>query len=169
MMPMSAMTDARVRGGLCAIALAVAVVGCGKRERQDGAAAGPGGAAVVVDVAAVNALVPAALKDALVFEKRELVIEHGKRKTTYTIAAPRDWVQRTSKPTRPHASTTGRTRSSAAVPPTSSSFHPQPKRSLPSSASARSGGFPSFHGEGGPGTRGDPFPCRAASCCRWSG
>jgi hypothetical protein len=92
------MSDARgdrrstTRAAVIALA-AVAVVGCGKRERQDSAAAGPGGAAVVVDAAAVNALVPAALKDALVFEKRELVTERGKRKTRYTIAAPRGWAQ----------------------------------------------------------------------------
>jgi len=29
-----------------------------------------------------------------VFERRDLVIERGPRKTTYTLAAPRDWVAR---------------------------------------------------------------------------
>ena len=84
-----------VRAGLVAL---MVIAGCGKSaDRQEGATAtGAGSAAVVVDVAAVNALVPAGLKDTLVFEKRELVIERGKRKTTYTIAAPRGWVQRST-------------------------------------------------------------------------
>ena len=87
---------ARWRGWLvCAGLLAMmAIVGCGKSaDRKEGAAPGADKAPVVVDVAAVNALVPAGLKDKLVFEKRELVIERGKRKTKYTIAAPRDWAQ----------------------------------------------------------------------------
>ncbi|HEY0986529.1 MAG TPA: hypothetical protein VGD80_05720 [Kofleriaceae bacterium] len=73
----------------------VAVAGCGKpaEHKESAAAQGADTARVVVDVAAVNALVPAGLKDKLVFEKRELVIERGKRKTTYTVAAPRGWAQ----------------------------------------------------------------------------
>ena len=75
------------------VALA-AVAGCGQ-PAEDKARAAPGAdkGPVVVDVAAVNALVPAGLKDKLVFETRELVIERGKRKTTYTVAAPRGWAQ----------------------------------------------------------------------------
>lgn len=82
-----------LRAGL--VAALVAIAGCGKpADRQEVAgAASAGKAAVVVDVAAVNALVPAGLKDKLVFEKRELVIERGKRKTMYTVAAPRGWAQ----------------------------------------------------------------------------
>ena len=50
--------------------------------------------AAKIDVAAVNALVPAELKDKLVFEQRDIVEERGKRsKTTYTLAAPKDWEQ----------------------------------------------------------------------------
>jgi hypothetical protein len=84
------MVDATLLG------LAIALAACGKPEDRDrvAAASGSDSPAAVVDVAAVNALVPATLKDKLVFEKRELVIERGKRKTTYTLAAPRDWAQR---------------------------------------------------------------------------
>jgi hypothetical protein len=46
-----------------------------------------------IDAAAINALVPAALKDKLVFERRDLVIQRGPRKTTYTVAAPHSWIQ----------------------------------------------------------------------------
>lgn len=78
--------------------LAMAITACGKSEHKDGsgnaaAPQKPARPAVAVDVAAVNALVPAALKDKLVFEKRDLVIERGKHKTTYTLAAPNRWTQ----------------------------------------------------------------------------
>jgi hypothetical protein len=49
---------------------------------------------VAIDPAAVNALVPPALRRTLVFERRDLVIERGPRKTTYTLAAPRGWIAR---------------------------------------------------------------------------
>ncbi len=50
--------------------------------------------AAPIDVAGVNALVPAELKDKLVFEQRDIVEERGKRsKATYTMAAPKDWEQ----------------------------------------------------------------------------
>jgi hypothetical protein len=73
--------------------IAIAVVACGKADHEDAASRGSGAArpAVIIDVAAVNALVPASLKDRLVFENRDLVIERGKHKTTYTIAAPAGW------------------------------------------------------------------------------
>lgn len=45
-----------------------------------------------LDVAAVNALVPASMKDKVVFEKREVVEDRG-NKTTYTVAAPKGWKQ----------------------------------------------------------------------------
>lgn len=84
---------------LVTLGLAMALAACGKAEHKD-----PGGGssvaasskpAVAIDVAAVNALVPAALKDKLVFEKRDLVIERGKHNTTYTLAAPKSWTQET--------------------------------------------------------------------------
>ena len=69
-------------------ALALAVLGaCGKKG--GGEAAGTG---LAIDAAAVNSLVPAALKDKLVFEKRDIVLERGD-KTTYTLAAPKGWTQ----------------------------------------------------------------------------
>lgn len=75
-------------------AIALLAISCGKSHDRTGAgSAAPARPPVVVDAAAVNALVPAALKDKLVFENRELVIERGKRKTTYAIAAPRGWSQ----------------------------------------------------------------------------
>ena len=71
---------------------ALALLACGKGDKAQGTGAAPPVVAVI-DVAAVNALVPAALKDKLVFEKRDLVIERGKHRTTYTIAAPAGWPQ----------------------------------------------------------------------------
>lgn len=47
---------------------------------------------VPIDVEGVNALVPATLRDKVVFEKREIVEERGD-KTTYTLAAPKGWTQ----------------------------------------------------------------------------
>ncbi|NVB77113.1 MAG: hypothetical protein HOV81_01845 [Kofleriaceae bacterium] len=50
--------------------------------------------AVTFDADGVNALVPADLKDKLVFEKRDIPEERGKRTTTYTIVAPKGWQPR---------------------------------------------------------------------------
>jgi hypothetical protein len=83
------MTRTAVTTGMIALALAA----CGKGDNNDGAGAAASRPAVTIDVAAVNALVPAALKDRLVFEKRDLVIERGKHTTTYTMAAPVGWAQ----------------------------------------------------------------------------
>jgi hypothetical protein len=76
------------------LGIALALIGCGKPDRKDGSgSAAASMPAVVIDLAAVNALVPPGLKDRLVFEKRDLVIERGKRRTTYTVAAPAGWTQ----------------------------------------------------------------------------
>jgi hypothetical protein len=64
--------------------VAVATIGCGKKG-GDSAPAKP------LDVAGVNALVPASLKDKLVFEERKIEEERGKRTTVYTVAAPKSW------------------------------------------------------------------------------
>jgi hypothetical protein len=73
-----------------AIVLVVAAA-CGKSDKSSSSAAAP---AAPIDVAAVNALVPADLKDKLVFEKRDVTEERGKRSTvTYTLAAPKGWEQ----------------------------------------------------------------------------
>jgi len=64
------------------------VIGCGKKG--GGEAKGTG---IAIDAAAVNSLVPAALKDKLVFEKRDIVLERGRSNTTYTLAAPKGWEQ----------------------------------------------------------------------------
>jgi hypothetical protein len=69
----------------------VVTAACGKSDKDKGASSAP---AAQIDAAAVNALVPADLKDKLVFEKRDLIEERGKRsKVTYTMAAPKDWEQ----------------------------------------------------------------------------
>jgi hypothetical protein len=72
------------------IAAAVAIAGCKSERAASEAAAAP---AVAIDVAAVNALVPPALRDRLVFERRELAVERGAHRASYALAAPRDWVQ----------------------------------------------------------------------------
>ena len=72
---------------LSLLALLVAAA-CGKSDKASAPAAAP------IDVAAVNALVPADLKDKLVFEQRDIIEERGKRsKATFTMAAPKDWEQ----------------------------------------------------------------------------
>jgi hypothetical protein len=65
--------------------VSLSLFACGKSDKK----AAP---AVQIDVAGVNALVPATFKDKVVFDKKEVVEERGKRsKTTYTLAAPKDW------------------------------------------------------------------------------
>jgi hypothetical protein len=82
------------------LAIAIALAACGKGDKADktGDKAGGGKAApaVAIDAAAVNALVPDALKAKLVFEKRDVVLERTKTPTVFTLAAPKDWTQ-TSK------------------------------------------------------------------------
>jgi hypothetical protein len=68
--------------------LLLVAAACGKSDKSSAPAA------AAIDVAAVNALVPADLKDKLVFEKRDIIEERGKRsKATFTMAAPKDWQQ----------------------------------------------------------------------------
>lgn len=59
------------------------IAGCSKKEEK--------APEVPIDVAAVNALVPEALRDKLVFEQRDIEEERGKGKNVYTLAAPRGW------------------------------------------------------------------------------
>ncbi len=69
------------------IAIVLMLVACGgKKKTQE---------AKPLDVAAVNALVPAALKDKVVFEQRAIVLKQGRRDTTYTLVAPKGWKQQT--------------------------------------------------------------------------
>jgi hypothetical protein len=78
------------------VVAALALVACGKKDGDKGGdkgGGGGGGPSVTIDPAAANAAVPAALKDKLVFEKRDIVLERGKTKTTYTMAAPKGWTQ----------------------------------------------------------------------------
>ena len=79
---------------VCVVALAA----CGGKKDADkggdkGADKGGDKTAGGIDVAGINALVPASLKDKLVFEKRAIVIEQGRDKTTYTMAVPKTWTQ----------------------------------------------------------------------------
>jgi hypothetical protein len=68
--------------------LLLVAAACGKSDKSSAPATAP------IDVAAVNALVPADLKDKLAFEKRDIIEERGKRsKATFTMAAPKDWQQ----------------------------------------------------------------------------
>jgi hypothetical protein len=74
-----------------------ALVACGKKDGDKGGGDKGGGgkpASAAIDVAAVNALVPAALKDKLVFEKRDIPDESSKKPTTWTLAAPKGWEQK---------------------------------------------------------------------------
>jgi hypothetical protein len=75
--------------------LAAMIAACGKPDPAPASATATIEAtpAIGLDSAAVNALVPPALRDQLVFERRDLVVERGKRRTTYTLAAPRGWGQ----------------------------------------------------------------------------
>lgn len=66
----------------------IGVLGCGKK----GGGSEAKSTGLAIDAAAVNSLVPAPLKDKLVFEKRDIVLERGD-KTTYTLAAPKGWTQ----------------------------------------------------------------------------
>lgn len=67
-----------------ALMIAVAALGCGKKSSTP---------AKPLDVAAVNALVPASLKDKITFEKTDIVEERGRSAKTYTVAAPKGWKQ----------------------------------------------------------------------------
>ena len=80
---------------LAMIVLGLGVIGsgaCGKKG-SGGNGSAASGTGLAIDAAAVNSLVPAALKDKLVFEKRDIVLERGRDKTTYTLAAPKGWEQ----------------------------------------------------------------------------
>ena len=74
------------------VALALALVpllACGKSDKAADKKAAP-----AIDVAAVNALVPADLKAKLVFDKTDIVEERGKHSVTYTMAAPKGWTSK---------------------------------------------------------------------------
>jgi hypothetical protein len=69
--------------------LAVSLVACGKSsDKPAGKAEAP---QPTIDVAAVNALVPADLKAKLEFAKTDVVEPRGRHTTTYTLAAPKGW------------------------------------------------------------------------------
>ena len=78
------------------LALGIALAACGKGDKDKAAGGDKAAPAkdVAIDVAGVNALVPDALKPKLVFEKRSITLEQGKHSPTFTLAAPKDWNQR---------------------------------------------------------------------------
>lgn len=68
----------------------MSLLACGKSDKAADKKAAP-----AIDVAAVNALVPADLKAQLVFDKTDIVEERGKHSvTTYTMAAPKGWTSK---------------------------------------------------------------------------
>ncbi len=67
-----------------AIAIVLVLAACGGKKKVD---------PKPLDVAAVNALVPAALKDKVVFEQRDIVLKMGRHSTTYTAIVPKGWQQ----------------------------------------------------------------------------
>lgn len=69
------------------LVVTAALFACGRAG--DKAKASP--AVVTIDVAGVNALVPADLKAKLVFEKTDAVEQLGHHLRTYTLAAPKGW------------------------------------------------------------------------------
>jgi hypothetical protein len=71
----------------------VLVAACGKKDAADKKEDKKGAPPAAIDVAGVNALVPAALKDKIVFEQRTVEVEGGRHKETYTLAAPKNWTQ----------------------------------------------------------------------------
>ncbi len=74
------------------LVLALTLAACGKGGKAaDKAGAAP---AAALDVAGVNALVPADLKPKLTFDKTEVVEERGRHSTTYTLAAPKGWASK---------------------------------------------------------------------------
>ena len=78
---------------------ATALMACSKKDSTEGAGAGatvPDGPTFTVgkiDVDGTNALVPPALKDKIVFDKRAIAVKRGHATTTFTVAAPKNWKQ----------------------------------------------------------------------------
>ncbi len=70
---------------------------CGKKGADGESEGADLGTGTGVDATAVNALVPAAFKDKLVFEKQDIATDLGRTKTTYTIAFPKGWKRGSSE------------------------------------------------------------------------
>lgn len=89
--PLATARNVECCAGMTKLALLlIAAAACGKSDKSSSSAP----KTAPIDVAGVNALVPAELEGKLVFEQRDLIEERGKRsKTTYTMAAPKDWEQ----------------------------------------------------------------------------
>jgi hypothetical protein len=84
----------RMRKLLTFVSLAfVVTLGCsGDKSSSSGSSAAQSTAPKpTIDLAAIQADVPAALKDKLVFEEREIVSKMGSKEEVYTMAAPKSW------------------------------------------------------------------------------
>jgi hypothetical protein len=79
--------EVEIMNKLIPIVLVLAAA-CGKK---DGDSKGSSKAAAAIDLAAINALVPAPLKGQLEFVKRDIVIKSRHHDTTYSVAAPKSW------------------------------------------------------------------------------
>jgi hypothetical protein len=78
---------------LLSLSLFVLLAGCSSKSSSSSEGTPAAAPAKPLDVAAVNALVPASLKDKVTFEKTEIVEERGRSKRIYTVAAPKGWTQ----------------------------------------------------------------------------
>lgn len=87
---------ARALAAVTALAALAGAALAGCRNSDRAGELGTAGPAFAIDVAAVNALVPAALAGRLVFERRQIAVDRGGHQATYTLAAPAGWAQ-TSK------------------------------------------------------------------------
>lgn len=72
----------------------VVAAACGGSKSDSSSSSKAAAPEVKIDAAAVNALVPASLKDKLVFESQKIVEERGRHNRTYTLAAPKGWASR---------------------------------------------------------------------------
>ncbi len=77
--------------------LSVPLVACSKKAdppaAQANPPAAPADAPAMIDPAAVNTLVPAALKDKLVFGKCDVTEERAGQRRLYTLSAPKSWTE----------------------------------------------------------------------------
>lgn len=67
------------------LALSLGLAACGGGKKKD--------PPKPLDAAPINALVPAALKDKVIFEQRAVVLKQGRHDTTFTLIAPKNWKQ----------------------------------------------------------------------------
>jgi hypothetical protein len=71
--------------------LAILAVACSSDATSSSSSASPAAVKPTIDLAAIQADVPAALREKLVFEEREITAKTGSRQDVYTMAAPKSW------------------------------------------------------------------------------